>query len=200
MIARTLPSSELIVIDRWLSERTCRNILRDLEFVWWWPSETASLNARGQLEQRQSLCRTSRGSNETWLSGAARRHVRRLEQRLADEIGIESAFLDPWQIVRYRRGELFEEHHDAGLFAESRHGERLATLVLYLDDQPGAGGATVFPQLKRRIFSRAGRLLLWRNLRDDGSIDPLMRHSGTPARRTKTLLTTWLRERSVRTG
>jgi len=198
MTAADLPSSELIVIDRWLTRQTCREILQDLQFVWWWPSETVSVNADGEMEHRQSLCRTSRGSNETWLSDPIRHHLRHLEQRLAGEIGIQPAFLDPWQVVRYRRGELFEEHHDAGLFADDVHGERIATLILYLDDQPGGGGATVFPQLKRRIASRAGRLLLWRNLRQDGSIDPRMRHSGTPARRTKTLLTTWLRERSVR--
>ena len=194
-----LPASGTVMVrDAFVSGATCQALLDDIDFVWWTPSGTISRTAAGALIGRLSICRTSMGSTEDWLGEAARRALRRIENRLAAIAGLDPACLDPWQIVRYRRGELFEEHHDAGLFADSEHGERVATLLLYLDDQPGDSGATVFPALQRRIAPRAGRLLLWRNLADDGSIDARMRHAGAPARRTKTLLTTWLRQRPVR--
>jgi prolyl 4-hydroxylase len=198
MNAIALPPGQVVVIDRYVGQHICRKILQDLEFVWWSPSQTVTRDRNGQLTARQSICRTSRTSGEDWLSAPIRRDIRRLELKLAEQFGIEPAFLEPWQIVRYRRGELFDEHHDAGLFAERPHGERVATFILYLDDQPGTAGATSFPSLRRRIVARAGRLVTWRNLLDDGAIDPSMTHSGAPARRTKTLLTTWLRQCSVR--
>ncbi len=102
---------------------------------------------------------------------------------------------EPWQAARYRRGERFDDHHDAGLFAHSASGERTHTVVLYLTDHQ-RGGSIFFPDLKESFRPQAGRILVWRNLLDDGTVDSRMRHAALPAVRTKTILTTWVRQRS----
>ncbi len=192
-----LAAGTLVVLDDWLAPEDCADILNELRFCWWQPSQLAFLDGQGCPTTRLSIARSSRTTAECWMGQRIKGHLRRIERRLGRTLGIEPPALEPWQAVRYRRGERFDEHHDAGLFHASPHGERTISFVLYLTDNPG-GGATVFPALGARIQPKAGRLLTWRNLLDNGQLDRRMIHAGLPARNTKTILTTWAHERQVR--
>ena len=123
--------------------------------------------------------------------------LRRLESDLHRAVGLRPDHLENWQAVRYRRGERFDEHHDAGFFESDAHGERTHSVVVYLDSQPN-GGSIYFPALRRRIQPSPGRVLVWPNLLPDNTPDPRMRHIASPARRTKTTLTVWERQRRTR--
>jgi prolyl 4-hydroxylase len=74
---------------------------------------------------------------------------------------------------RGSRNERFDEHHDAGFFAMSEHGERTHSIVVYLEDH-AEGGALFFPALGQRFRPRAGRLVAWCNFLADGVIDQRM--------------------------
>lgn len=197
MISGTIPPGQVLVINGWLQPRLCSNIKMELAFSWWQPSELAFVDGAGHQQTRLSTLRTSFTAGEGWMVSELRCRLRRLEHRLEREFGLLPERLEPWQAVRYRRGDHFDEHHDAGMFASSREGERTVSLLLYLDDHE-RGGATIFPALAHRIRPAAGTLVLWRNLLKDCTPDPRMRHAGLPPRRSKTVLTTWARERTFR--
>lgn len=193
----TLTHGHVTCLDGFVSKRDCGTLCEDLEFAWWWASPVVHQRADGRLVSAVSAHRTSRSTSEEWLDDRSVRLLRRLEHRLAERTGIDPDHLEMWQAARYRRGEHFGEHHDAGFFGADPWGERSTTIVVYLNDSRG-GGSTSFPLLGLRFAPLAGRVLVWPNLLDDGSIDARMRHEASPARSTKTTLTTWERQRATR--
>ena len=185
----------VVCLEDYVETEQCELLLDDLKYVWWRQSQIAYLNPTGTLAEGKSISRTSSTSNETWLSQDSRALLRKLERRLARQFRLVPERFEPWQAARYRRGERFDEHHDAGLFKLSPSGERTHSIVIYLNDHE-RGGAIAFPELEQSFRPQKGRVLIWRNLLDDGTVDPRMRHSARPAIRTKTILTTWVRQRS----
>lgn len=190
-------SGHVTCIDRFLSCSQCAALLGDLEYAWWWPSPLVHRRSDGTLVSGTSHRRTSMTTSEEWLARGSIRILRRIEQRLSDELGIDSWRLEMWQATRYRVGQRFDEHHDAGFFGGDPWGERTTTTLIYLDT-PRVGGATRFPRLGQQFQPVAGRLLVWPNLLADGSVDQTMRHAAGPARSRKTTLTTWAREKPTR--
>lgn len=194
-----LATGVVTCLDGFLTASQCRELLEDLAHAWWWPSQLVCQDDQGTLVSGESYRRTSMTTSEEWMGESSRRLLRRIERRLARRVGVDPAHLEMWQATRYRRGQYFDEHHDAGFFAADRSGERTVTVLLYLDTAR-EGGSTLFPRLGQRFRPVAGRMLVWPNLHTDGSVDERMRHEARPARSVKTTLTTWARQRPVRTG
>jgi hypothetical protein len=189
----TLPAGAVTCLDGVLTGAECRDVLDELEHAWWWESPLVHRGPNGVLVSRQSYRRTSTTTSEAWMGETTIRLLRRVERRLYRRFAVRPDHLEQWQAVHYRRGERFDEHHDAGFFGADVLGERTISVVLYLDDQP-TGGAIWFPALRQRIQPQPGRLLVWPNLLPDGTPDPRMRHVACPARRGKTTLTVWERQ------
>ncbi len=185
--------------DGLLTAEQCALLIEDLEFAWWWDSPLVRLGPDGALHSHTSHRRTSRTTSESWLGEEARAVVRALEQRLLGELGLPPANVEPWQLSRYRRGDHFDEHHDAGYFGADPSGERTTTFLVYLEGA-AAGGSTWFPRLHQRFQPVPGRVLVWANLDADGSVDDRMRHVACPVRSRKTILTTWVRERPIQSS
>jgi prolyl 4-hydroxylase len=191
-----LAPGQILCLDNYLERRECETLREGLRYVWWWDSRLAYLDAAGKLSSGLSIRRTSSTTSEDWMDEEMRAQLRQLEQRLVSHLGLVPDRFELWQAARYRRGQQFDEHHDAGFFGSSPEGERTHTIVVYLEDHE-RGGGIVFPDLGARYQPKAGRVLVWRNLLDDGTIDRRMRHSGRPAVRTKTILTTWVRQNTI---
>eukprot|EP00747_Dinoflagellata_sp_TGD_P030371 gnl/TRDRNA2_/TRDRNA2_134581_c2_seq1.p1 gnl/TRDRNA2_/TRDRNA2_134581_c2~~gnl/TRDRNA2_/TRDRNA2_134581_c2_seq1.p1 ORF type:complete len:134 (-),score=13.28 gnl/TRDRNA2_/TRDRNA2_134581_c2_seq1:277-678(-) len=72
------------------------------------------------------------------------------------------------QVLRYRKGEYYREHHDN---IEPQHhqpcGRRVATFFIYLNDVE-EGGETRFSALGLKVKPRKGRAVLWWNVRVGG--------------------------------
>ena len=108
------------------------------------------------------------------------------------------------QLVRYRPGESFSWHYDAvppTMLANG--GQRLATLLVYLNDVPN-GGRTAFRDLRAGserlgVAPRKGRALLFFPSADaDGTPDERTLHAGEPAppdSGEKWIAQIWLHER-----
>ena len=127
----------------------------------------------------------------------------RLTERLASYSNAPLGRAEPLAILRYRPGEQYELHRDA-LGAATlagdplrAAGDRFATVLGYLNS-PVAGGETFFPKLQIRVTPRAGRVLVFENLGDDGLPAPLSLHAGLPvASGTKWLASLWVRQRNL---
>ena len=102
-------------------------------------------------------------------------------------------------VVRYREGGQYLPHYDyfdpseAGTPALlSRGGQRVATLIIYLQS-PEAGGATVFPDLKMEVAPQRGHAVFFSYPQAHPA--SLSLHGGAPVLQgEKWIATKWLRQ------
>lgn len=126
--------------------------------------------------------------------------MRRIDHSIADLLGIPYAYSEVMQGQRYEVGQEFKQHHDY-FFVEQDYwmleakngGQRTWTAMAYLN-VPEEGGATGFPTLNYEVEPRKGMLLIWNNMKPDGTPNVNTLHAGTPViRGTKYVLTKWFR-------
>lgn len=87
-----------------------------------------------------------------------------VDERVAGILGLPRDNQEPAQVLRYRKGEAYQRHHDL-LLTQGRQpcGVRVATFFMYLSDV-AMGGETVFPHLGLTVAPKMGRALLWWNV------------------------------------
>ena len=138
--------------------------------------------------------------------------VRAIEQRAADLIGTTPDRVEPFQIVRYREGQKFDLHHDAGtLNIKTKQVEslpsgavRIATIFIYLNTTKEGVGLTQFPYLKTTenhtlsVQPTEGRAVVFCNILPSGEADPLTSHKACPVsgNNTKIGMNVWVCDRS----
>jgi hypothetical protein len=139
----------------------------------------------------------SRGEISTWARDAS--VIAHLEQRLARLLNWPVENGEGLQILRYGPGTEYKPHYDyfdpaapgtASIL--KRGGQRVATVVMYLND-PQAGGATVFPDVQFECLPVRGNAVFFNYSQPDPSSRSL--HAGAPVLRgEKWIATKWLRE------
>lgn len=155
------------------------------------------VEADGQLAV--SGVRTSRGTHFALAENAL---IERIEARIAALVGIPAEHGEPLQILHYGTGGEYLPHHDwfdPSRPGPSRHlqhgGQRVATLVMYLNDV-AAGGDTFFPELSLSVRARRGSAVYFEYTDRAGRLDARLMHAGRPvAQGDKWIATKWLRER-----
>jgi len=126
--------------------------------------------------------------------------VARLEQRIAALLRWPLEFGEGLQILRYSPGAQYRPHYDYFDPGEPgtptilrRGGQRVATLVMYLQE-PEQGGATTFPDVGLEVAPKRGTGVFFSYDRPDPSTRTL--HGGAPVLvGEKWVATKWLRER-----
>ena len=126
--------------------------------------------------------------------------IARIERRIAALLRWPVERGEGLQVLRYRPGAEYRPHHDyfdpgqpgtAAVLA--RGGQRLATLVMYLDT-PAGGGATSFPDIGLEVAPVKGHAVFFSYDRPHASTRTL--HGGAPVLAgEKWVATKWLRER-----
>ena len=75
-------------------------------------------------------------------------------------------------------------------------GQRVATLVIYLNDVAD-GGETIFPEAGMSVAARQGGAVYFRYMNGQRQLDPLTLHGGAPVLAgDKWIMTKWMRERA----
>jgi hypothetical protein len=129
--------------------------------------------------------------------------VQMLRARISAASNLPLPVFEPAQIMHYSVGQEFRPHHDyldpgqAGDRAQiARLGQRIATFLLYLNDDY-EGGETEFLKTGFRYRGRKGDALLFANVDAARAPDPLTTHAGRPPTRgEKWILSQWIRDRS----
>ncbi|MCO5976762.1 2OG-Fe(II) oxygenase [Ideonella oryzae] len=127
----------------------------------------------------------------------------RIEARIAALVGWPVSHGEGLQVLRYRPGAQYLPHHDYFDPAQpgatsilARGGQRLATLVMYLNT-PEAGGATTFPDVGLEVAPIKGNAVFFSYPRPDAATRTL--HGGAPVQSgEKWVATKWLRQREFR--
>jgi prolyl 4-hydroxylase len=125
--------------------------------------------------------------------------IDRIEQRLAALVNWPLAHGEGLQILRYRPGAEYRPHHDyfdpahpgSGTILQ-RGGQRVGTIVMYLNT-PAGGGATTFPDSQLEVSPVKGNAVFFSYDRPHPSTRTL--HGGAPVLAgEKWVATKWMRE------
>ena len=126
--------------------------------------------------------------------------VQRVELRVAKLLRWPVQNFEGMQVLRYRNGAQYKPHYDYFDTSEpatpallARGGQRVATLIMYLQD-PERGGATMFPDAAISVPPIRGSAVFFSYA--DANPDSLSLHGGAPVEAgEKWIATLWLRER-----
>ncbi|MBA3477028.1 MAG: 2OG-Fe(II) oxygenase [Lautropia sp.] len=194
-IVFTLNNPNVAVIDGLLSEAECDKLMQ---------------LTNGRMKSSQVVDRKSGGSYESHVRKSEGCHfnrgenavVQRVEQRIAALTGVPVDCGEPLQMLHYGLGGEYLAHQDFFDPADPGSpvltkvgGQRIATLVIYLNNVP-EGGDTNFPELELSVKPRKGSAVYFEYLNAAGQLDTRCLHAGTPvAKGDKWIATKWLRQR-----
>jgi prolyl 4-hydroxylase len=144
-----------------------------------------------------------RTSNGTHFERGESEVVARIERRISELVGCPVENGEPIQVLHYPPGGEYKPHHDYFDPAQPGNdrvlamgGQRIATVVMYLNDVV-AGGSTVFPSLGLDVMPRRGSAVYFAYVTDSGDPDARLLHGGSPVLAgEKWIATKWLRQRA----
>ncbi len=124
-----------------------------------------------------------------------------IERRIADLTSCPVENGEPIQVLHYTPGAQYKPHFD---YFEPSHagnaqilamgGQRIATLLMYLNDVQ-TGGSTVFPEIGLDVLPQRGNALFFAYADPEGRLDARTLHGGSPvAAGEKWIATKWLRQ------
>jgi prolyl 4-hydroxylase len=128
--------------------------------------------------------------------------IARLDRRLSALTNLPAENGEGLQVLHYSVGAGSEPHFDyvqptnaASRESIARSGQRVSTLVTYLNDVP-AGGQTVFPALGWAVSPLRGNAVYFEYCDDAGRVDPRSLHASVPVTQgEKWVVTKWMRQR-----
>lgn len=188
------PKIQLMVVDGFLSHDVCENLIRVSQ-------DHYAASRVGANGHQVVVDRSKRNSESCFLTRDCTHEpiVREVNGRLLDIYDNPHLHTDHLQIHKYGAMQFFGEHHDylhvdtqAERIADT--GQRTWTMIAFLNDDFD-GGSTEFPELFIKIAPKRGTLVVWNNLNEDGTVNPLTLHRGNPViHGTKYLLSKWFRD------
>ncbi|WP_059412092.1 2OG-Fe(II) oxygenase [Cupriavidus basilensis] len=128
--------------------------------------------------------------------------VARLDQRISALMRLPVENGEGLQVLRYGVGAQSSPHYDflmptnaANQASLARSGQRVSTLVVYLNDVE-AGGETAFPEIGYAVSPRKGNAVYFEYCDAAGQLDGRTLHTGAPVRAgEKWVVTKWMRQR-----
>jgi prolyl 4-hydroxylase len=143
-----------------------------------------------------------RTSNGTHFELGENSLVVRIEQRISEVTGCPVENGEPLQVLHYTTGAEYKPHYDyfeptqpGSGRVMSTGGQRVATVIMYLNDVD-AGGSTVFPTLGLDVLPRQGAAVYFAYTSASGETDSRTLHGGSPVLAgEKWIATKWLRQR-----
>jgi prolyl 4-hydroxylase len=133
--------------------------------------------------------------------------IAELDRRLSGLMSLPLENGEGLQVLCYRSGGSTAAHFDyllpsnpANQASVARSGQRVSTLLIYLNDVE-AGGETVFPDAGLRITPQRGNGLYFESSNSRGQLDRQSFHAGNPVLAgEKWVVTKWMRQRRFVAG
>lgn len=182
----------LLVLQGVLSQAECAALIQESQ-----PKlERSRTIDRESGDTELNAARTSEG---TYFHHTESELLLRINQRIASLTRWPLENGEPLQILHYGLGAQYQPHYDYFDPADpgtpklvSQGGQRVATLIIYLND-PQGGGATIFPDLGLEVAAVQGNAVFFSYDRPHPSTRTL--HGGTAVTRgEKWIATRWMRE------
>lgn len=190
------PDPNIIVLGNFLSETEC----------------DALIAAATPKMQRSAVVHNTSGahyidpvrtSTGTYFQRGENELIRTIEARIAAVMNLPVENGEGIQVLHYNVSQEYKPHYDyfppesSGSRVHTKlesGGQRIATLVMYLNTVP-AGGETFFPTLGCKVTAVKGNACLFSYMFPDGSLDKRSLHSGNPVLAgDKWIATKWMRQ------
>lgn len=128
--------------------------------------------------------------------------VQEIEKRISDAIKIDSNRFEQLTVISYKPGDYFKPHYDFFHGKTSSYtnqgGNRMATVILYLNDVDDGGGETRFPHLGITVSCKKGSMLCFFYDYLNSNVKNKTFHEGIPTISSdKWISTTWVRQGEI---
>lgn len=191
-VIASLQNPRVVVLGNLLSETECEALIESAR-----PRLARSLTVQTQTGGEE--LNPDRTSSGMFFGRGETELVRRLEARIARLLRWPIEYGEGLQVLHYPEGGEYKPHYDyfdpgePGTPALTRRGgQRLATVLIYLNQVP-RGGATTFPDLGLEVLPQCGQALYFAYERPHPSTRTL--HGSVPVwEGEKWIATKWLRE------
>ena len=191
-ILMALQRPRVIVFGNLLSEQECDAIVTNA-------GQRLARSETVAAQREGSEVNAARTSEGMFFERGENEVVARIERRIATLLNWPVRNGEGLQVLRYRAGAEYQPHYD---YFDPRHasskailergGQRVATIVMYLNT-PARGGATVFPDIKLDVMAQKGNAVFFSYDRPDPAT--LTLHGGAPVvDGEKWVATKWLRQ------
>lgn len=191
-------SPEVYTCDHFISDEECDYIIKV-------STPTLARSTVVDNGSKNELLDDRRTSLGTFLMGMRLSDptIKNITGRVESVTSIPRENGEDLQVLRYGIGGEYQPHFDyfdsstiGGGYHHSRGGQRVATMILYLNTVEN-GGETIFPKADLKIKPVKGRALLFYNVDDLGKENPQTLHGGAPVLAgEKWIATLWMRERT----
>jgi prolyl 4-hydroxylase len=108
--------------------------------------------------------------------------------------GVPKENQEPTQVARYHTGQFYKSHQDALDKEDAVTGQRIATVLIYLNNV-NSGGGTFFNNLNLRVKPKEGDAIVFLPAKIDGSMDTRLLHTAEDASDTKWVSQVWVRNK-----
>ena len=119
--------------------------------------------------------------------------IKWLVSRVHRLTGVPQKFQEPIQVARYLNGQFYQSHLDS-IDKPDATGQRIGTVLIYLNDV-ASGGGTFFNNLNFRIQPKQGTAAVFFPAKFDGTIDERHLHTAEDASDIKWVSQVWLRNK-----
>lgn len=193
-VALRLKHPDVVLIDQFLSDAECDELIEQSRQKLL-PSAIVDPQTG---DDRIIADRTSEG---TYFQRGENALVQNLERRISELMNWPVECGEGIQVLHYRAGAEYKSHfdyfpqQDSGSASHlAKGGQRVATLVMYLNDVT-EGGETVFPDVGLSITPKRGSAAYFAYCNSLGQVDPATLHSGAPVvAGEKWIATKWMRQ------
>ncbi|WP_193198600.1 2OG-Fe(II) oxygenase [Nostoc sp. MG11] len=185
------------IIDNFLPESKCRNLLEESSLnLFWTTAKVALQHNTFSHHEYFSSHRKSQVLHECNFGYNLKNKTDSIKSLLHKKINVDLDKLENWQITKYEYGDFYNFHNDCGCWKDHPSGERKKTILIYLLS-PQKGGETYFRALNHYVMPIQGRLVFWDNLLKNGNCNYAMIHASLQVKRgIKITLNTWIRQNS----
>ncbi|MFM0339662.1 2OG-Fe(II) oxygenase [Paraburkholderia fungorum] len=145
----------------------------------------------------------NRTSEGIWFQRGEDAFIERMERRISSLMSWPVENGEGLQILHYGMTGEYRPHFDyfppdqpGSAVHTAQGGQRVATLVIYLNDVAD-GGETIFPEAGLSVAATQGGAVYFRYMNGQRQLDPLTLHGGAPVLGgEKWIMTKWMRERA----
>lgn len=186
-----------LILDDFLSESECKGIIE-------LAAPHLQVTTSWDVEKGVNQVTSYRIGDQYFFQRNQNEFISTLEAKIEKLTGIPQSHGEGMQYIRYGPSGHYLEHFDyfdpaykGNASQLARGGQRVMTVICYLNTVEDGTGVTWFPVSKVSVRPIQGRALMFWNVKDNGDIDPSTLHTGTDVGTgmEKHIITKWLRER-----
>lgn len=194
-VALRLGRPEVVLIDGFMSDTECEELIEQSKHKLL-PSTIVDPESG---ERRVIAARSSEG---TYFQRGENALIQRLERRISELMNWPVERGEGIQVLHYQAGaeyrphfDYFPEQNSGSTLHLAQGGQRVATLVMYLNDVT-EGGETVFPDVALSVTPKRGSAVYFCYVNSLGQVDPATLHAGAPVLAgEKWIATKWMRQK-----